>query len=370
MNGRLPTGVDRVTLAYVQRYGDRSRAFVRDGHFSVVLPPKTSQSLFRILLTPPVDFKAHAWRLIAVGAAVGWCSKGVAGSLFLNIGHSGLEYHRYPEILRRLKVRPVFMVHDLIPLTHPEYCRPGEADKHRIRMQTVLSLAQGVVTNSQATLDELSLFAVSQGASVPPSAPAFLAPPLFFVDNNVNPSEKPYFVVLGTIEPRKNHLMLLQVWRRLAERLGERAPRLVVIGQRGWECENTIDMLERCEQLKGCVTELPACSDSELASWLCHARALLFPSFAEGYGLPLVEALSLGTPVIASDLKVFREIAGDIPEYLDPLDGSGWMAMIERYLDEQGSERNQQLERMSDFVAPTWEQHFKQVDALLERVAG
>src|SRR5580698_988440 len=97
---------------------------------------------------------------------------------------------------------------------------------------------------------------------------------------------EPYFVILGTIEPRKNHWLLLQVWRRLVERLGDRTPRLVVIGQRGWECENAVDMLERCEELRGVVTELPACPDVELTSYLRHARALLFPSFAEGYGMP------------------------------------------------------------------------------------
>ncbi len=59
----------------------------------------------------------------------------------------------------------------------------------------------------------------------------------------------------------------------------------------------------------------------ELSNWLAHARALLFPSFAEGFGLPVVEALSVGTPVIATDLPAFREAAGSIPEYLDPLDG-------------------------------------------------
>jgi glycosyltransferase involved in cell wall biosynthesis len=368
MKGRLPTGVDRVALAYVQKYGPRSQAFVRDGRFNVVLSEKLSQSLFHLLLNPPLDFKLHAWRLIALGAAAGIRSRDLSGSIFLNIGHSGLEYHRYPDFLRRMKVRPVFMVHDLIPITHPEFCRPGELEKHRIRMLTVLDLARGVITNSQSTLDALSAFAGTQGALLPASTAAFLSPPDLISASELRPADRPYFVVLGTIEPRKNHLLLLNVWKRMIEQMGDQVPLLVVIGQRGWECENVVDLLERCESLHGHVLELSTCSDAKLATWLRNAQALLFPSFVEGFGLPLVEALACGTPVIASNLAVFREIAGDIPDYIDPLDGIGWITLIREYSIENSNRRTAQKSRMASYIAPTWDNHFKQVDALLEQV--
>src|ERR1700694_3569104 len=99
MKGRLPTGVDRVALAYVRQYGLQSRAFVRDGRFNIVLPEKFSQTLFPLLLHPPSDFKYHAWRLSALGGADSFRSRDLSGSIFFNIGHSGLEYHRYPDLL-------------------------------------------------------------------------------------------------------------------------------------------------------------------------------------------------------------------------------------------------------------------------------
>lgn len=370
MKGRLPTGVDRVALAYVRQYSDRSRAFVRDGRFHVVLNEKFSHSLFHLLLAPPDDFKSQAWRLITRGAATGIRQSDLSGSVFLNIGHSGLEYHRYPGVLKKMQVRPVFLVHDLIPITHPEYCRPGEGGRHRVRMKTVLELAQGVITNSQATLDELSSFADALGMRLPPAQPAFLAPPTFTNVGLPRPVARPYFVVLGTIEPRKNHLLVLQVWKRLVEQLGDQAPLLVLIGQRGWECENVVDLLERCEALKSHIIEHASCSDAELATWLQHAQALLFPSFAEGFGLPLVEALSCGTPVIASNLQVFTEIVGDLPDYCDPLDALGWLGLVADYSSPGSQKRTAQLQRITNYNPPTWQEHFNKVELLLRQISS
>jgi glycosyltransferase involved in cell wall biosynthesis len=100
-------------------------------------------------------------------------------------------------------------------------------------------------------------------------------------------------------------------------------------------------------------------------TYLRHAQALLFPSFTEGYGLPLVEALNLGVPVLASDLPVFREIADDIPEYLDPLDAIGWMKCIESFCQPDAPLRASQLQRISKFAPPTWARHFALLEQLL-----
>jgi glycosyltransferase involved in cell wall biosynthesis len=129
-------------------------------------------------------------------------------------------------------------------------------------------------------------------------------------------------------------------------------------------------MLKRCEQLRGFVFEFSNCTDEELATYLHHAQALLFPSFAEGYGMPLVEALSYGVPVIASDLPVFREVAGEIPEYVDPLDGRRWCEMVKEYAKSDSQPRAKQLTRCENFITPTWADHFAKVDALLEQLSG
>jgi glycosyltransferase involved in cell wall biosynthesis len=303
---------------------------------------------------------------------------GAEPSIFLNTGHSGLESPGYGAALRRHRMRPLFFLHDLIPISHPEYCRPGEADKHRRRVDLMLQTGEGLVLNSRDTLNALRTYAVQKGVEPPPCVVAPLAPGMRQAPSAVpdvppqvilTPQQAmPYFVMLGTLEPRKNHLLILNVWAELVQTLGARCPRLVLIGQRGWECEQVVDMLERCPALQSVLIERPFCPDAELQCWLKGAQALLFPSFVEGFGMPLVEALMLRVPVIASRLPVFHEIAGDIPEYLHPLDGPAWRAMIQEYCQMNGTSRMAQQARMESYRPPGWDAHFDIVDELVERL--
>ena len=231
----------------------------------------------------------------------------------------------------------------------------------------MLETGRGLILNSQCTQREMIAFAKTEGLAVPEHIVIPLGADNLPAPEDAAPLAEPYFVMLGTIDPRKNHLFLLHVWRRLAETMTN-PPKIVIIGQRGWECEQVIDLLDRCVPLKGLVLEKPQCNDVELSRWLHHARALLFPSFTEGYGIPLVEALIRRVPVIASDLPVFREIAGDIPDYLDPLDGLGWQKGIQEYSQRDHFRRNNQLQRMANFQAPTWQAHFSELDRFLRHV--
>lgn len=368
MQGRLPTGVDRVSLEYIRYFGPRATALVRFSGQWIEISLADSERIFDALLSPAGNFNSLVRRAVARSFLGSLGRKFTDSRFFFNTGHSGLEKAYYAQFLQRSALKPLYSVHDLIPVTHPEYCRPGEAARHRVRMDTMLSTGQGVIASSAATLAEFAAYAKANSRSMPETAVALLAPARLPEVSATPKLDAPYFVMLGTIEPRKNHWLLLQLWRQLIERLGQAAPRLVIIGQRGWECENVVDLLERCETLKGFVFERTACSDNELACWLRHSRALLFPTFAEGYGMPLAEALAMGVPVIASDLAVFREIAGEVPEYVDPLDGQRWKELVVEYAQPQSPMRQSQCERMAGCQMPTWGAHFQQVEALMERL--
>lgn len=366
LQNRLPTGVDRVSLQYLQHFIDRSYALVRFGGRWLELGRGDSRRVFEALLDGGSAGHFVIRQCVAKAYALSWRHRH-CGVLF-NTGHSGLDRSDYAVRVARRGLKPVFFLHDLIPISHPEYCRVGEAASHHRRLDTMLSVGKGLIVNSAATRDELLAYAAERGIAVAPYAVALLAPAKLPEPYRGRPLEKPYFVVLGTIEPRKNHLLLLHLWRQLIAEMGDAAPQLVVVGQRGWECEQVVDLLDRCAALQGHVTELPRCDDRELATWLAHAQALLFPSFIEGFGMPLVEALMLGVPVIASDLPVFREIAGDIPCYLDPLDGPGWRQAVLEFMAPQSVARQAQIARMAGYTPPTWEQHFTVVEALLREI--
>jgi glycosyltransferase involved in cell wall biosynthesis len=347
----------------VEHFGARSQAVVQRRGFHFVLSPADSDRLFTLLLAKgPVR---RALLSFAARASMrSLLSSPRPDTIYLNVGHTGLNEASLPRWIARHRIRAVYLIHDLIPLTHPQFCRNGEAEKHKLRMSNVLASASGVIGNSRATLDDLADFAKGLGKAMPPSVFAWLGAEDFPTNPQPKGQGKPHFVVVGTIEGRKNHQLLLDVWRDIVAEWGEEAPLLVILGQRGWQAEDVFRQLDVPGALKGHVLELRACSDDDLARWIAGAQALLMPSFAEGFGLPVVEALQLGTPVIATDLPVYREIAGDFPIYLDPTDKAAWKAAVESDVD------GRQAERVLNFRAPTWQGHFRTVETWLEKLAN
>jgi glycosyltransferase involved in cell wall biosynthesis len=367
--GRIPTGIERTSLAYVERYQDEAQALLVWQCFALLLSPAASRRLWKLLLAPRWPSRASLALVVLRGAIAGLATfRRVRGDILLNTGHLGLEGRLYRLVLRLYRFRPVFFIHDLIPITHPEYVLPGHAERHAIRIRTALELGVALIANSRATLAELTTHAAKIRVAVPAAVTAPLASGLKRAAPGGRPLAGPYFVILGNIEARKNHLLLLQVWRQLVARLGAATPRLVIIGQRGWECENALDLLERCEPLRGFVIEHSNCRDPEVQDYLQHARALLYPSFAEGFGIPVIEALSIGVPVVVSDLPAFREVGGEVPEYIDPLDGKRWAEVVTDFARPDSPLRAAQLERLSRFREPTWPEHFAIVDEFLGRL--
>ncbi len=194
-------------------------------------------------------------------------------------------------------------------------------------------LGQFAAENGRADLPiRVARLPVAAAFSAPVAAPAEL--------DGVN-----YFVVCGTIEPRKNHLMLLNLWRELARDAAP--PKLVIVGKRGWLNGNVVELLERSLALRPHVIEAGGLSTPGLRRLLAGARALLMPSLGEGFGLPVAEALAAGAPVIASDIEAFREVGGDAPDYVHPLDGLGWLQAVRDFSAPQSTRRRAALARLS-----------------------
>ena len=364
LQGRLPTGVDRVAQMYMQHFQGQALALLRVAGRWLVFNAKDSGWLFQQLLGLPLRKKINIYALVAKYYAFSW-GRPSSHKVLINVTHSGLQNKNYQKKVQSLQWRGFYFLHDLIPLDYPEYSRPGVQEEHKQRLKAMLQPENAILVNSRDTEQGLMAYAIQRQLALPPVRVAHLAAAKLPAGADTPLLPGPYFVVLGTIEARKNHLMLLQVWRQMQHSQPHTCPRLVIIGQRGWECEQVLDMLERCAALKPVVLEIARCSDEELATWLRHARALLFPSFAEGYGMPLVEALGVGLPVIASDLPVFREIAGDAAHYLHPLDALGWLQAVQDFAVQDSPLRTQYCQRAQAWHPPTWQAHFEEADRLL-----
>jgi len=366
--GRTPTGIDRVSLAYVRNYAPKARAVLSLGPFSSVLPDRASRRAFQLVLDPSRRSITAIAGLIALAFVWGWLPRRARGQMLVNTAHYGIEHAGYARLLRLIGVRPIFMIHDLIPITHPEFCRKGERKRHLMRIRQAVTVGNGIIANSKHTLDVLSEYCAAAKLDLPSATIAPLAPALTISHDWPVVKHGSYFVVLGTIEPRKNHLMLLHAWIDLIGRMGTNVPKLLIVGRRGSESGQVISMLESRVELRDHVIELARCADAEVVALLRTSRALLFPSFTEGYGLPVVEALSLGVPVIVSDLPAFREISHDAPEFVNPTDTSRWVDLIEDYSRGDSTRRRDQLARLERYAAPTWQQHFQIVNRFLEQL--
>jgi glycosyltransferase involved in cell wall biosynthesis len=362
---RLATGIDRVCYAYLENFRDRSQAVVQYRGVPRILSVKHSEQLFDILSDADDNFRGKLLAL-APGALVrAQTTADCGGAFYINVGHTDVDLDRLMDWTGQCRMRAIYLIHDLIPMTHSEFCNPNSVNRHRGRVMNALTHASGIITNSEASTQELERFASAEGLRGPSVMAAWLAGAQFEKPSAIPFKAQPHFVCVGTIEARKNHYLLLQIWRRLVERLGAAAPKLIIIGQKGAQASHVEGMIERCATIQDHVVTLSHCPDEELGRWMGTARALLMPSFAEGFGLPLVEALQVGTPVIASDLPCFREIGEGIPTLLDPLDAVSWEQTIMSFL-ENGPDRSRQLRLLRDYRAPSWKDHFDRVETWLE----
>jgi glycosyltransferase involved in cell wall biosynthesis len=360
-------GMFKVSIAYLRYFLNEVQVVFHIRKKLVIMPKHISYQIAVLILEQPQDAFSKIFKLFLKGLCYSNTLNPKNNNVLLKVDYSGFNKHEYFENLKTKDIQLIGMIHDLIPILDSDF-NNNHQEFLSNKIFNLVKESCALLTVAKSTEQEIKNFFLNKQLDLP----KLLGIPLglsleqhIHLSSSHSKISSPYFVmIVAGFEPRKNLFLMLQIWKKLAAKHQSQAPKLLVMGM--LKKYPHLPNVLQSDNLKNLV-EFANPSDEELQIYLKHARALLFPSFAEGFGLPLIEALGLGVPVIASDLDVFKEIAGDVPEYLSPIDGLGWMRMIEHYMDEHSELRQAQLQRMKGFNIPTWQEHFIQLELFLEQ---
>jgi glycosyltransferase involved in cell wall biosynthesis len=253
------------------------------------------------------------------------------GDMFLGLDlqHHVVQRNRhYYSYLRNLGVKVYFLVHDLLPIQFPHYFRVGHADEHR-NWLSIISRSDGVICVSRTVADQYVDWLAQSGMSrLRPLGigwshnGADLTVPAMHSDFSEAAqaalaalSNGPSFLMVGTIEPRKGHAQVLAAFERLWDSGYDL--RLVIVGKPGWMVEELLEKLRRHPKLGSLLFWLEDVSDADLERMYGACSCLIAASEGEGFGLPLIEAAKHKLPILARDIPIFHEIAGDHASYFN-----------------------------------------------------
>jgi len=246
--------------------------------------------------------------------------------------------------LKSSGVNVIAVIYDLIPLTHPQFCDANLVKIFELWFSWIVLIADGFMTISKTIEDQVREKVVSEIGEAEANKRWFKS---FYLGSELDQMElkgkgkvrgkvkqlfarenSPYLMV-STIEPRKNHEYLLDAFE-LAWSQGSQA-KLCIVGRIGWKCEVLIERIKTHAEYNERLFMLNDMSDAELEYAYHNSKSLVFPSFVEGFGLPLVEAMQRGLPVMASDIPVFREVCEDYAVYFDLDDSNSLTELIIGY---------------------------------------
>jgi glycosyltransferase involved in cell wall biosynthesis len=262
-----------------------------------------------------------------------WCPEAVVGSC------------NFFADLRALNIPIYFTIYDLLPILHPEKFPDWTEGEFRRWLTALCEVSDGLICISRSVADELSSWLdYVQPARLRPLKIGYFHLGADFDETtdalrrsfNSDPilsslAARPSVLMVGTLEPRKGHSQALaafdQLWRDNVQ------VNLVIVGKLGWQVESLIEQIQKHRQIGKRLFWLDGVSDEMLTRIYSVGSVLLAASEGEGFGLPLIEAARNKLPIIARDLPVFREVAGDHAYYFDGTTGDSLADTIRKWLD-------------------------------------
>lgn len=264
-------------------------------------------------------------------------------------------------LLKQNGVKIVTQIYDLIPITDPQFCHENTTANFMIYFGANLKYADLIITSAQTTVNVLDGITDRLGLERKKSTVVGLSSDFSkknISEDDVDPTVQKiagrgkYLLMLGTIEPRKNHSLVIDA---LEGGLAELGVKVIFAGRIGWNVRELEKRIRSHPLFNKSLFFVEQPDDATVDYLYKHATAVAFPTFNEGFGLPIIEAFMRGTPVIASDIPVLHEVAGDYADYFDPNSKDDLIRCVKELI---GSEERYKAKkaRLGEYVPYTWDE--------------
>ncbi len=297
-----------------------------------------------------------------------------AGTVFFDLDAAWMSRVKRSYLLPILKsqgAKIVAHIYDIISVTHPQYCLERGVYNFMDFIGAHLQYADEMIVNAEATKAELKELSERIGVTLPRCHVIALGADFrkreAVADRQVSAAlaglaqDKPYMLMVGTVEPRKNHKLLLEAYDKGLARQGYN---IVFAGYMGWNMESFEEQLKNHPDYGKGIFHFEGLGDKEISYLYQHAKFLAFCSYTEGFGLPIIEAIQRGLPVIAADIPVLREVGGEYCLWFEQ-DNAQSLCDTVSYYEEHEAEYNGLKKRLADFEPTKWEQSAARMQEVL-----
>ena len=254
--------------------------------------------------------------------------------------------------------------HDIVPVKFPHWFNEGYAPKFVANLKVVLANARDILAVSENTKKDVEDFAFANGLFLPTIRILREGDDFgVFSSSDAGHDQSPliealkgqqFILAVGAVHARKNYGLLYNVWARLAEKLGKKCPKLVIVGGVAWNGNDVARAFKEDPRTAPNVHIVDNIED-DLLNWLYeHCLFTAYPSLYEGWGLPVAESLARGKICIASNSSSIPEVGGQLADLIDPLDFAAWYAKILFYCGSKSARDLREAQIAEGYVNYPW----------------
>lgn len=291
------------------------------------------------------------------------------GSIFFDVDsvwqHNPPRYYLY-SLLKGRDVKIVVFIHDIIPVTDPRYFKLEFIERFLPYLDAAVAYSDVIFTTTQFTANEIRRIFAASKRKLPQFALASLGSDFGVCDKSnqkISPEARsvsklaPYLLTVATIEPRKNHKVILDAYDRYLKNTNIN---LVFCGRCGWNTKALIKRIHSHKDYGKRIFHLMDQNDETVSYLYQEAFYTVLPTYIEGFGLPAVESLIAGTPALLSDIPVMHEVAGEYAQYFAPDSSEQLAELVQDGLSNPQS-YNERRAAIASYIPITWQDCGEQI---------